>query len=263
MQLNYQIKQAINNPDQQSRQSIVLLHGLFGSLSNLMQLAKALQQTFDVILVDLRNHGRSPNNKSMLYPDMVKDIFDLADTLSIQNFSIVGHSMGGKVAMACALENPKRINSIVVADIAPVAYSDRHSNVFKGLMSIELAKLNSRQDADLQLSKYVNETGVRQFLLKSLQKNGVLFEFLFKINYLNKNYDDIRNWPYHDKCYNKPTLFIKGADSDYIKKDHQSKTQQQFPNAKVKVILNAGHWLHAQKPETFNRLVNVFFNNLT
>ena len=259
MLLNYQIKQAIKSPSSGEAQSIFLLHGLFGSLSNLMQLAKALQATFDIILVDLRNHGRSPNNQAMTYPDMANDIFELADSLAIQHFSIVGHSMGGKVAMACALENPKRIKNIVVADIAPVPYPDRHSEVFKGLMNIELAKLNSRQDADLQLSKHVHETGVRQFLLKSLQKNGVLFEFLFNLDYLNKNYDGIRNWPYSDTIFSKPTLFIKGADSDYIQKEHQQITQQQFPNAKVKVILNTGHWLHAQKPETFNRLVNNFF----
>ena len=259
MQLNYQIKQAINSPDHSARQSVFLLHGLFGSLSNLMQLAKALQETFDVILVDLRNHGRSPNNKVMTYPEMANDIFELADSLSIQHFSIVGHSMGGKVAMACALENATRVNSIVIADIAPVTYPDRHSEVFRGLMSIELAKLNSRQDADLQLSKYVFESGVRQFLLKSLQKNGVLFEFLFNLNYLNASYDEIRKWPYSDQVFNKPTLFIKGAESDYIKKEHQQITQQHFPNAKVKVILNTGHWLHAQKADTFNRLVNNFF----
>lgn len=261
MLLNYQIKQAINSPLNRSADCIFLLHGLFGSLSNLMQLANTLQENFDIILVDLRNHGRSPNNKEVSYKEMSNDIFELADYLSINRFSIAGHSMGGKVAMACALENPKRINNIVVADIAPVPYPDRHRAVFKGLMSIELAKLNSRQDADWQLSKYILEPGVRQFLLKSLQKNGVLFEFLFNLNYLNKSYDKIRDWPYSQKSYHKPTLFIKGADSDYIKKEYQQITHQQFPSAKVKVILNSGHWLHAQKPQIFNRLVSTFFND--
>jgi len=167
--------------------------------------------------------------------------------------------MGGKIAMACALENPQRINKIVIADIAPSTYEDRHSQVFYGLNEIELAKINNRQDADIQLSQTVKDMPTRQFLLKSLNKNGDLFEFRFNLAALEAAYSDICSWPYEQQKYTAPCLFIKGGDSDYIEKKHHAFTVQQFPQARVKIIPNTGHWLHAQKPDLFNRLVNNFF----
>ncbi|MCK5820105.1 MAG: alpha/beta fold hydrolase [Psychromonas sp.] len=261
MQLNYHMKQAHILPTGHAVQSIFLLHGLFGNFTNLMTLAKALQENYDVILVDLRNHGRSQHNETMSYPEMAGDIFELANSLGINTFSIVGHSMGGKVAMSCALEKPHRIEKIVVVDIAPVTYPDHHSHVFNGLMNMELANINSRQDADLQLSHSINSVDLRQFLLKSLNKNGGLFEFLFNLKQLKKNYSNIRGWPYNNKQFIHPTLFIKGANSDYITSEYQKPTIMQFPNAQVKIIVNAGHWVHAQKSQIFNRLVKAFFNH--
>ena len=258
MLLNYQIMQSDNFLATQT-DTIFLIHGLFGSLSNLSLLGKTLKKDHDVILVDLRNHGKSPHSAAMNYPLMSQDIFELADSLHIDTFSILGHSMGGKIAMACALEQPQRIKRIIVADIAPTKYDDRHSNVFKGLNQIELAKINNRQDADIQLSHAVTDLATRQFLLKSLHKNGALFEFRFNLDALEKAYTDICSWPYHDKTYNHPCLFIKGGDSNYIEQKHHQTTVQQFPQAKVKIIPETGHWLHAQKPDLFNRLVNNFF----
>jgi len=259
MQLNYQIKKALSLSANDGAESIFLLHGLFGSCLNLMLLAKALQENYDVLLVDLRNHGRSGHSEIMSYPAMAEDIFELANSLGINTFSIVGHSMGGKVAMACALEKPHRIKKIVVADISPVTYLARDSAIFNGLMSIDLADINSRQAADLQLSNYVEEVELRQFLLKSLHKKGLLFEFLFNIKQLKKNYNNILGWPYKNSQFTHPTLFIKGADSDYITSEYQKTTMDHFPRATLKIILDTGHWLHAQKPKIFNRLVVDFF----
>lgn len=261
MQLNYYIKQALIPPTDHEAQSIFILHGLFGSLTNLAQLAKALQKYYNLILVDLRNHGRSQHHETMSYPEMAVDIFELADSLGINTFSIVGHSMGGKVAMSCALENPHRIEKLVVVDIAPVTYFDHHSHVFNGLMSIDLDKITSRQDADLQLSHSLKDADLRQFLLKSLHKNGEFFEFLFNLKQLKNNYTNIRGWPYKNNQFTHPTLFIKGADSNYIISEYQKTTIKQFPNAQVKIISNAGHWAHVQKPQIFNRLVKTFFNH--
>ena len=206
MLLNYQIKQASDVDLDNKTEIIFIIHGLFGSLTNLSTLAKELQPNYHLVLIDVRNHGRSPHAESMTYPEMVADIFELADHLEVDKFSIVGHSMGGKIAMGCALSNPERVKNLVVADIAPVDYADKHSEVFNGLLLLDFRKINNRLQADEQLSRYVESPDVRQFLLKSLQKKGDNFNFLFNLPALAKNYKYVRGWPFFDKTFNKPYL---------------------------------------------------------
>lgn len=260
MLLNYQIKQSPNIDADNKTQIIFIIHGLFGSLTNLSTLAKELQANYHVVLIDVRNHGRSPQSEIMTYPAMVTDIFELADHLNVEQFSIVGHSMGGKIAMGCALTSPERIKSLVVADIAPVDYPDKHSEVFNGLLLLDFKKIQNRLQANEQLSRYIESPDVRQFLLKSLQKKGQYFSFLFNLTSLAQNYTHIRGWPFSNTTFDKPTLFIKGGSSDYILPEHQDTIMKQFPNARPKIIANTGHWLHAEKAQTFNRLVTQFFN---
>lgn len=260
MLLNYQIKQSSNIDADNKTKIIFIIHGLFGSLTNLSTLAKELQETYHVVLIDVRNHGRSPQSEIMTYPDMVADVFELADHLNVEKFSIVGHSMGGKIAMGCALTSPERIKSLVVADIAPVVYPDKHSEVFNGLLLLNFKKIKNRLQANEQLSRYIDSPDVRQFLLKSLQKKGDYFSFLFNLTALAQNYTHIRGWPFKNSTFKQPTLFIKGGSSDYILPEHQDTIMQLFPNARPKIIANTGHWLHAEKAQTFNRLVTQFFN---
>ncbi|MFT7052553.1 MAG: esterase [Psychromonas sp.] len=259
MNLNYQHKKPTLSESKQPSENIFIIHGLFGSLSNLSGLASELQEIHHIISVDLRNHGHSPHDNSMTYQEMANDIFTLADNLNIERFSIVGHSMGGKVAMACALLNPQRINKIVVADIAPVAYPDKHNDVFIGLKALANEPIESRKAGDLTLSAYITIPEVRQFLLKSLIKRGEHFHLLFNLPALSANYAAIRSWPEFDAVFNKEVLFIKGADSDYILPEYQADILHYFPNAKAKMIKDTGHWLHAEKPKSFNRLVKEFF----
>lgn len=259
MLLNYQQKQTALNEAAQKCENIFILHGLFGSLSNLSALAASLQKYQQIISVDLRNHGKSPHSASMSYQEMADDLFELADHLNIKNFSIVGHSLGGKVAMACALQQPLRINKIVVADIAPVSYSDKHSQVFSGLKALAAQTIKSRKDADLLLTQYINAAEVRQFLLKSLQKKGDQYQLQFNLPSLINNYASIRGWPAFDHTFDKDVLFIKGGNSDYITVENHREILRFFPNAKTKVIEKTGHWLHAEKPNIFNRLVSQFF----
>jgi len=260
MLLNYQIKQSSDNDSDNKIEIIFIIHGLFGSLSNLSTLANELQTHSHVVLIDVRNHGKSPHFDSMSYPEMVADIFNVADHLEVETFSIIGHSMGGKIAMGCALTNPDRINSLVIADIAPVCYPDKHSEVFNSLLLLDLKKIKNRLQASEQLSRYIDSPDVRQFLLKSLQKKDNVFEFAFNLTALAHNYEYIRGWPFSNKKYTKSTLFIKGGSSDYILPEHQKLIMGQFPNAQAKIIANTGHWLHAEKAKTFNRLVMQFFN---
>jgi esterase len=258
MLLNYQIKQASDVDLENKTKIVFIIHGLFGSLSNLSTLAKDLQTNYHVVLIDVRNHGRSPQSDTMTYPEMVADIFELADHLKIEKFSIVGHSMGGKIAMGCALSKPLRIKNIVIADIAPVNYADKHSEVFNGLLLLDFKKIKNRLQAGEQLSRYIDSPEVRQFLLKSLQKKGNDFAFLFNLTALADNYIHIRDWPFSGKTFAQPTLFIKGGSSDYILPKYQKTIMEQFPKAQAKIIANTGHWLHAEKAKTFNRLVTEF-----
>ena len=260
MLLNYQIKQTTDYDAADKAKVIFVIHGLFGSLSNLSTLANELQAKHNVILIDVRNHGKSPQSETMTYPDMVSDIFELANHLDVEQFSIVGHSMGGKIAMGCALTAPERIKSVVIADISPVCYPDKHSEVFNGLLLLDFKKIQNRLQASEQLSRYIDSPDVRQFLLKSLQKKGEHFEFLFNLNALANNYSHIRDWPFSGKTFPHPALFIKGGNSDYILPEYQKTIMKQFPNAQPKIIANAGHWLHAEKAKTFNRLVTQFFS---
>ena len=260
MLLNYQIKHASNIDADNKTDIIFLIHGLFGSLTNLSTLAKELQTRFHLVLIDLRNHGQSPHSDSMTYSEMVADVFELADHLKIDKFSIIGHSMGGKVAMACAVTNPTRVKRLLIADIAPVTYPDKHSEVFNALLLLDFKKISNRQQADERLARYIESPDIRQFLLKSLRKTALRFHFVFNLPALAHNYDQIRGWPYTDKSYDGPTLFIKGGTSDYILPEYQKTIMKQFPKAQPKIIANTGHWLHAEKAKTFNRLVAEFFN---
>lgn len=260
MRLNFQQKQPLLKDAGQIFENIFVIHGLFGSLSNLSGVSSALQDYHQVISVDLRNHGLSPHSPNMSYLEMASDIFELANHLNIENFSIIGHSMGGKVAMTCALLHPERVNKLVIVDIAPVAYENKHQDVFMGLQALACQPIDSRKKADFLLSEYISSTETRQFLLKSLFKNGKNYQLRFNLAAIKENYSAIRGWVEIDTVFNKETLFIKGADSDYILPEHETKILRIFPKAKAKVIPNTGHWLHAEKANTFNRLVTQFFS---
>jgi esterase len=259
MLLNYQLKKSVKHELNNKNEIIFIVHGLFGSLSNLSGLAKELQANFDVILVDVRNHGRSPRDKSMTYQEMAEDIFELADELAIDQFSIIGHSMGGKIAMSCALLQPQRVKRLVVADIAPVSYGDRHSNVFMGLKSVLQLQAKNRIEAEKTLAGYIETPEVRQFLLKSFQRTEDGFDFLYDVDNLYNNYHFISAWPEYKNSYDRSTLFIKGQLSNYIDDHNSALIFTMFPNATMETIEGTGHWLHAEKPQIFNGLVIEFF----
>lgn len=250
MQLNYQQK-GQGFP-------VLLIHGLFGSLSNLGLLAKHLQQRgYQVISVDTLNHGHSPRSTRMDYAHQAVSIKSLCEDLAVTQCALVGHSMGGKIAMATAQAYPELVKAFVVADIAPVSYQHSHQTVFAGLNNVQLDNINSRTDAEKQLSAHVKEPGVRQFLLKSLSKTSQGWAWLFDIKQLEQSYPQIIGWK-AGASVNKPCLFIKGEQSDYISSQYQTAVSQQFPQAELKIINATGHWLHAEKPALFNRLTEQF-----
>ncbi|MBS3796847.1 alpha/beta fold hydrolase [Pseudoalteromonas sp. BDTF-M6] len=239
--------------------SVIVIHGLFGSLDNLKVVARALAEHFHVVNVDVRNHGRSFHSEQMDYPAMAADIITLLAHLGIEKAHLVGHSMGGKIAMQVALSKPECVDKLVVLDIAPVAYHSRHDAIFKALHKVANNAVQSRSEADALMSEHIDAQGVRQFLAKSLSKtdSGAL-GWQFNLPVLTAQYEQILSAPVaNDSCL-CDTLFIKGADSDYIDSPHRDEIMRLFPKAKAKVIQGAGHWLHAEKPVAVNKSIVDF-----
>lgn len=240
---------------------IVLIHGLFGSSENLNMVARTLAKHYCVTSIDVRNHGKSFHKKGMDYVDLVQDIIELLDSLNIPQCHVLGHSMGGKIAMQLALDHPSRVMKLIIADVAPVEYPPHHMTIIKGLQSIDLSKVEKRKDADNQLATYVDDAGVRQFLLRNIITNEQgNYYFKCSLNNIEQGYQQIMQGIYNpDKQqFEGKTLFIKGGDSDYILPEHQSAIVAIFPEAKAKIIQGVGHWLHAEKTIAFNKIVIEF-----
>ena len=244
---------------------IVLIHGLFGSLENLNMVAKPLAQDYCVTSVDVRNHGGSFHDSDMGYAELAQDIITLLDHLDIESCFLLGHSMGGKIAIQVALEQPERINKLLIADIAPVSYPPHHLRIIEGLQAIDLSRVTKRKDADIQLAQFVDNIGVRQFLLRNLALNAHNeFSFKCSLSDISLCYPQIMKanaLPDNKVAYAGPTLFIKGGNSDYILPEHRPAIAALLPKSKAKIIQGAGHWLHAEKTIAFNKIVLDFLSN--
>jgi len=227
--------------------------------------AKPLTNSYCVTSIDVRNHGESFHAGSMEYTELAQDVINLLDHLNIETCILLGHSMGGKIAIQVALTQPERITKLLVADIAPVSYPAHHLEIIKGLQAIDLSKVKKRRDADEQLAPFVDNMGVRQFLLRNLALNEK-GEFAFKCSIADISlcYPQImkaNEVPVNKVAFNGPTLFIKGGESDYILPEHRDTISNLLPNSKAKIIQGAGHWLHAEKTIAFNKIVSDFINN--
>lgn len=243
--------------------TVVLIHGLFGNLDNLGLLARDLKVDHQVLSIDLRNHGQSFHSSEHNYALMARDVDRLLHHLNISQAIIIGHSMGGKVAMKLADLDPEIISQLIILDMAPVAYTvPRHDNVLAGLDAVLEQKPSSRSEVMTLLSQHITLEGVRQFLGKSLVNQDSVMTWRFNVPAIKANYWNILGWE-PITCSAIPTLFIKGADSEYIMVEHQSAIQQQFRYAKAHVIANTGHWLHAEKPAEVLRAIRKFINKTT
>ncbi|WP_163831587.1 alpha/beta fold hydrolase [Spartinivicinus ruber] len=241
---------------------LVLVHGLFGSLENLGGIAKILAKQFTVYSLDMRNHGRSPHSDRMDHQLMTSDLVYFLQDKGINKARFLGHSMGGKVVMQLALSYPQYVKKLIVADIAPVKYSARHNDVFAGLLAINPKTIKSRIEADKILQQYISEMPVRSFLLKNLVKNTESgFAWRMNLTALHSQYHNIIDGQTFDQPYQGEVLFVKGGNSDYLQPSHRSEILAMFPNAQVREIPNTGHWLHAEKPELFCRVVERFLGS--
>ncbi len=228
---------------------LVILHGLFGSLDNWMSLAKSLSRQWRVYLVDLRNHGKSFHHHEFNYPAMSKDLNRWAEQEGLSKFHLIGHSMGGKVAMFYALDHPASLDKLVVIDIGPKKYPVQHQMIINGLSSIDPGQLSNRQEANSRLAKYINEEPIRQLLLKNLQRNqhgG--FNWKFNLPAISTNIEMVGAALSGNRAIATDTLFIRGGESSYILDEDLTLIKERFPRYKVITIEQAGHWVHAEQP---------------
>ncbi|HPF47266.1 MAG: alpha/beta fold hydrolase [Alphaproteobacteria bacterium] len=244
--------------DDPSKKLLIILHGLYGSASNFRGLAKIYAADFNVYCLDLRNHGSSPHSDQMSYPLMAADVIEFMDDQNLEKAHILGHSMGGKTAMQIALHFPDRVDKLVVGDIAPVVYPHHHERIFEGLQAIPLDQISSRGEADKILSQYVDEAGVRLFLLTNLVRNDEgIFQWRINLPVLIREYEHISAAP-DGTPFDGETLFIRGDRSDYVSDDYVPEILALFPNAKIETIDHCGHWLHSEKPKEFSKLLLDF-----
>jgi len=239
-------------------QPLIILHGLFGSSDNWLTIGKVLSENFTVYLVDQRNHGQSFHDNTHDFEAMAKDLLNFIEENGIEQPNIIGHSMGGKVAMQFAMSYPDRIKKLVVVDISPRGYKVHHEKILEGLKSISLSSLESRKQADDSLSEFVPDNTERQFLLKNLSRSDGGFEWKINLPVLDSNIEKIVA-EISGKPFSEPTLFVKGENSNYIRDIDLPLISKLFPDSEVITVKSAGHWVHAEQPEMFLRLLKNFF----
>lgn len=236
------------------------MHGVFGMSDNWSTLGRRWSEEYRVHLIDMRNHGRSPHSEDFSYELMAQDIADYFEQQGLDRAFLLGHSMGGKVAMLFATLNPEKTEKLVVADIAPKPYDPHHDEVVKALRSLDLSQVDSRKDAEEQFSKDLDQ-GTRQFLLKNLHRTGdKKLDWRFNMPVLTEAVQQRGEAMAPNAIYEGPTLFVRGGASPYIKEDDLEEIHAHFPQAKLETIDGAGHWLHAQEPEEFFETVSDFLS---
>lgn len=244
---------------------VIILHGLFGSSRNWQGIAKELASEFRVITVDLRNHGQSESADSMTYPEMAEDVYHLMSRLSLEQPALIGHSMGGKVAMMTALEYQKHIKNLIVLDIAPVNYGHRYGKIFAAMNSLQPGQITSRNEAEDLMNQTINDSSLTRFLLQNLARSGPGFQWRINIKTIEKNIELINTFPENIDSlkYGKPALFLGGKNSNFIQLQFNKAILDLFPAAVIELIENAGHMLHIEHAETVIGKIRNFLYRCT
>ncbi len=241
-------------------QPLILLHGLLGSLDNWQPLARRFGERFKVFAVDQRNHGLSPHSEDISFEAMAEDLHGFLREHGLAHAHVLGHSMGGKVAMQFALLHPEMMDRLAVVDVAPRAYPARHARTLELLLELDLGKFQRREELDAELTKEFPESEVRQFLLKNVRRDTAgHFQWKANVRGLWNNYGHLTAAVIASQPYPKPALFVVGEKSDYVTKEDLQQIPRAFPQAQFCIIAGAGHWVHAEAPEALLRNVAEFF----
>lgn len=239
--------------------TLLIVHGLFGSARNWGAIAKRISDGRRVVAVDMRNHGESFRAESQSYPDMAADLAEVIGWIGAP-VDVMGHSMGGKAAMQLALTLGDLVNRLVVADIAPVAYDHSQAHLIDAMRHLDLSGLTQRSEADRRLAVHLHSPAIRAFLLQSLDLKAEPPVWRLNLDVLERDMGLVVGWPGTAGRFDKPALFITGAESDYVKSEDRATIKALFPQAKMAKIPGAAHWLHADRPREFEAALRVFLN---
>ena len=251
---------------------LVILHGLFGSSDNWMTLARSLQDKYTLYLIDQRNHGQSPHHKTHTYESMAMDLQEFVSKENLNTFHLLGHSMGGKTAMVYSSIFPQNLSALVIADITPLGYSRlneysphiiSHLNIIQAMLSVDLVHASSRTAIEEQIKNLIPNPSVRLFILKNIhRRSDNTFEWKLNIPAIHEALPAMMGPVLEDKkmypITGFPVLFLKGEKSDYINSENIPSIFSHYPNAKLVIIPEAGHWLHADQPVLFKNALLDF-----
>jgi len=243
---------------------VIILHGLFGMSDNWATFGKQLAKEYEVFIPDLRNHGRSPHSNEFDYTFLLNDLVEFIQEQNLRDIILIGHSMGGKVAMLAALSHPEIIKKLIVLDISPVSKtpSPEIMQIIEAIKTLDLCGLDSREEIKKQLAGIIEKRKIVEFLLKNIQRlESNTFSWKFNVASVSENLEKIADGIETETIFNKPTLFIGGEKSDYITGENIYQVFQIFPEAQIDVISNAGHWLHVDAPEELLDIVMDFIRN--
>ena len=242
---------------------VVLIHGLLGMGRNLGALARSLADDYSVFSVDLLNHGRSPRTRTMNITLLADSVVNLLSDLGIAKAHFIGHSLGGKVAMAIALHYPDQTDKCIIADIAPVTYAAEHNDLFAVLSAIDLSQFSQRAELQAYLSDKLSETAVIQLILQNLERSSTGWQWRMHLPAIMASYDDLRgsiSLPDDGQPASCPCLFLSGSRSQYWRPEYQASAQALFSSAIFSTVADAGHWLHIEQPKQFNGEVLRFLS---
>jgi len=244
---------------------LVIAHGLLGQSRNFGTLARGFAEKRSVIIVDMRNHGDSPWHELMDYHAMADDLAAVIETHADGKAHLLGHSMGGKAAMAMALKRPDLLASLIVADIAPIAYDHAYHKEIAAMQKVGLEGVSRRKQADQILQSMIPQASMRAFLLQNLSVSDGKARWKPNLKVLDATMIDITGWPTiaSDAQFGGPTLFVKGGDSTYVLESHEPMIRELFPSVEFTSITGTGHWLHAERPKAFFEVIDRFLDPVT
>ena len=245
-----------------AHKKIIFLHGLLASAQNWQVVSKRLSNEYHTFCLDLPNHGHSMHSEASDYEFMLDELVKFIELKKIEKFHLVGHSLGGKLAMLYALKFPEKIEGLVIEDIAPKAYPMKYLPLMQVMDNLKLSQYTKRLEIDRVLEEHIPDKAVRLFLLTNLEKKGERYEWRVNLKSLIANAENLMSFPINQSEYEKPTLFLCGSESDYVPKKDKTIIMKYFPDCEIYYIEGASHWLHAEKPDVFSIYLKSYFEKL-